>query len=191
MIINDSVELSITDNLSASAKISDSIEFISLDVLNACNKINDNIELLSADVLNTCNRINDNIELLSADNLKNAVKITDQVALDFIDILRFKIKIQDELFRQGKQYTYNEIIIKFHDLSKIVDNFLPDWYTLRYLQKESILDRASVARVAIALSNLLRLAVENEIDEIHYVTLRIRKIFIEEVNKDVFVITDY
>jgi hypothetical protein len=173
MIINDSVGLSITDNLITSVKI------------------NDNIEFLSTDVLNTCNKTNDNIELLGADSLENAVKITDQVALNIVDNLRFKIKIQDELFKTGKQYTYNELIVKFHDLSKIVDNFLPDWYTLRYLQKESILDRASVARVAIALSNLLRLAVENEIDEIHFVTLRFRKIFIEEVNKDIFVITDY
>lgn len=141
--------------------------------------INDILELNLTDNLNTNIEINDN------------TKSTDTIFLDLQDVFKFKIKILDELFKQGKQYTYNELIVKFQDLSKIVDNFLPDWYTLRYLQKESILDRASVARVAVSLSNLLRLAVENEIDEIHFVTLRIRKIFIEEVNKDIFVITDY
>jgi len=156
--------------------------------------INDNLELNLTDNQNTNIEINDNIELSFEDDLKNIVKITespDQVLLNFLDVFKFKIKILDDLFKQGKQYTYNELIVKFQDLSKIVDNFLPDWYSLRYIQKESILDRASVARVAVALSNLFRLAVENEIDEIHFVTLRIRKIFIEEVNKDIFVITDY
>jgi hypothetical protein len=100
-------------------------------------------------------------------------------------------KTKDKLLQTAPTYTYEELINKFKDLSTVVDNFLPDWYTLRFLQKESILDRASVARVAVSLSNLFRLAVENEIDEIHLVTLRIRKIFIEDVNKDVFVITDY
>jgi hypothetical protein len=100
-------------------------------------------------------------------------------------------KTKDKLLQTATTYTYEELINKFKDLSTVVDNFLPDWYTLRFLQKESILDRASVARVAVSLSNLFRLAVENEIDEIHLVTLRIRKIFIEDVNKDVFVITDY
>jgi hypothetical protein len=176
MIINDILELNLTDNLNTNIEI------------------NDNIELSFEESLNELLSIKEDLTVSLYDDLKNAVKITespDQVHLNFLDVFKFKIKILDELFKQGKQYTYNELIVKFQDLTQIVDNFLPDWHSLRYLQKESILDRASVARVAVALSNLLRLAVENEIDEIHLVTLRIRKIFIEEVNKDIFVITDY
>jgi hypothetical protein len=111
---------------------------------------------------------------------------------DSIDIKNLiKHKAKDKLLESVSSYSYEELINKFKDLSTVVDNFLPDWYTLRYLQKEAILDRASVARVMVALSNLFRLAIENEIDEIHSVTLRIRKVFIEEINKDVFIITDY
>jgi hypothetical protein len=176
MIINDSLELNLTDNLNTNIEI------------------NDNIGLSFEEALNEQLSIKENLPFSLYDDLKNAVKITespDFISLSLQDVFKFKIKISDELFKQGKQYTYNELIVKFQDLSQVVDNFLPDWYSLRYLQKESILDRASVARVAVALSNLFRLAVENEIDEIHLVTLRIRKIFIEEVNKDIFVITDY
>jgi hypothetical protein len=123
------------------------------------------------------------------------IRTTDQINLKIQENLNSSTtelhKSKDALIRSKEQYSYEELINKFKDLSITTDNFLPDWYTLRYLQKESILDRASVARVAVALSNLLRLAVENEINEIHYVTLRIRKFHVEELNKDIFVITDY
>jgi hypothetical protein len=137
--------------------------------------------------------INDELTLLNSfsDNFYSVFKISDSLSINFEDNFINHVKISDELCRIGKQYTYSEILEKFRDLSQVVDNFLPDWYTLRFLQKESILDRASIARVAVSLSNLFRLAVENEIDEIHLVSLRIRKMFIEEINKDIFIITDY
>jgi hypothetical protein len=157
------------------------------DELNLLESFNDNIEktLELSDSLSIY--YSDNLELNSVQN----IEILDVLTVNLEDNFIHHIKISDELCRLGKQYTYSEILNKFRDLSQIVDNFLPDWYTLRYLQKESILDRASIARVAVALSNLFRLAVDNEIDEIHLVTLRIRKMFIEEINKDVFIITDY
>jgi hypothetical protein len=163
-------------SISSSQKIIEDLALFNEHLISSSQKIIEDLALFNEHLISSSQKIIEDLDLLQ-------VRLSDQTIL--------KIKISDEFFRKGKQYTYSEIIIKYRDLSQIVDNFLPDWHTLRYLQKESILDRASIARVAVALSNLFRLAVDNEIDEIHLVTLRIRKMFIEEINKNVFIVTDY
>lgn len=160
---------------------------ILIDELNLTENINDHF----ANSIKLTDDLTVNLSETVSTNRVNELTLSDNITIDLTDLFIRTIKIIDEFCRPGKQYTYSEILDKFRDLTTVVDNFLPDWYTLRYIQKESILDRASVARVAIALSNLLRLAVENDIDEIHFVSLRIRKLYVEEVNKDLFVITDY
>jgi hypothetical protein len=89
------------------------------------------------------------------------------------------------------KYSYDQLLTLFEDITKPADRFVPDYFTLRYLEKEAMLDRASVAMLAVALSNLLRLATENDVDDIHFVSLRIRKIYSEVLQKFFFVITDY
>jgi hypothetical protein len=91
----------------------------------------------------------------------------------------------------GYRYSYEELLHIFEDITKPAGNFLPDYYTLRYLEKEAILDRGSIAMLAVALSNLLRLANENDIDDIHFVSLRLRRIYSQALNKYFYVITEY
>jgi len=91
----------------------------------------------------------------------------------------------------GYKYSYAELLKLYEDITKPAERFIPDYFTLRYLEKEAILDRASIARLAIALSNLLRLATENDVDDIHFMSLRIRKVYSEALQKYFFVITDY
>jgi len=117
--------------------------------------------------------------------------LEDTLQTSYQDSFLFTIDLSNNLCESYKKYTYDELLEKFADLSKIVENFLPDYFTLRYLERESILDRASIARLAVALSNLLKLCVDQKVDEIHFVTLRIRKIYSETLRKDFFVITDY
>jgi len=91
----------------------------------------------------------------------------------------------------GYKYSYAELLKLYEDITKPAERFIPDYFALRYLEKEAILDRASIARLAIALSNLLRLATENDVDDIHFMSLRIRKVYSEALQKYFFVITDY
>ena len=89
------------------------------------------------------------------------------------------------------KYSYSELLELFADITTPADRFVPDYFTLRYLEKETILDRASVAMLAVALSNLLRLTIDNDVDDIHFVSLRIRKVYSEAFQKYFFVITEY
>jgi hypothetical protein len=107
---------------------------------------------------------------------------------DYIEQIR---SISDAILSQYAKYSYSELLTKFEDITTPAGRFVPDYYTLRYLEKEAMLDRGSVAMLAVALSNLLRLCVENEVDEIHFVSLRIRKLYYDELDKYFFVITDY
>jgi hypothetical protein len=102
----------------------------------------------------------------------------------------FRVFIFED-FLAGYKYSYSELLKLYEDITKPADRFVPDYFTLRYLEKEAMLDRASVAMLAVALSNLLRLATENDVDDIHFVSLRIRKIYSEVLQKYFFVITDY
>jgi hypothetical protein len=68
--------------------------------------------------------------------------------------------------------------------------FLPDYHTIEYLANESQLDRYSVSKVLVALSNLLRDCQEYDVRQINAISLRIHKAIMNN-NKTVFVITEY
>ena len=91
----------------------------------------------------------------------------------------------------GRIYKYYDLLdVSIEDMMT-KERFLADYHVLRYLERESLLDRVSVGRVAVALSNLLRLCSGYDIDELHYVSLRIIRKFSEKLQKDIFVITEY
>jgi len=68
--------------------------------------------------------------------------------------------------------------------------FLPDYHVIEYLAKEAQLDRYSVSKVLVALSNLLRDCQEYDVKQINAISLRIHKAIMNE-NKTVFVITEF
>ena len=153
--------------------------------------IEDVLNLFSDDNVSQFLTIKDVFDFSSGDEFPQFPVMSDAVCDAFYDSFLFEITITDNFCAVYGKYTYYELLEKFEDLSKIVDNFLPDYFTLRYLEKEAILDRASIARLAVALSNLFRLCIENEVDELHLASLRIRKLYYDKLNKYFFVITDY
>jgi hypothetical protein len=91
----------------------------------------------------------------------------------------------------GRVYKYYDLLdVSIEDMIT-KERFLADYHVLRYLERESLLDRVSVGRVAVALSNLLRLCAGYDIDELHYVSLRIIRKFSEKLQKDIYIITEY
>jgi len=71
-------------------------------------------------------------------------------------------------------YTYKQLTSI--DLSKVrVLRFLTDYHSVRFLARETGLDNVSVSEILIALSNLLRLADENYVDEINLMSIRLKK----------------
>jgi hypothetical protein len=91
----------------------------------------------------------------------------------------------------GRVYKYYDLLDVSIDDMMTKERFLADYHVLRYLERESLLDRVSVGRVAVALSNLLRLCSGYDIDELHYVSLRIIRKFSEKLQKDIYIITEY
>jgi hypothetical protein len=111
---------------------------------------------------------------------------------DFLSVLGFQeklIAVSIDVF--GRIYKYYDLLdVSIEDMMT-KERFLADYHVLRYLEKESLLDRVSVGRVAIALSNLLRLCSGYDIDELHYMSLRIIRKFSEKLQKDIYIITEY
>jgi hypothetical protein len=68
--------------------------------------------------------------------------------------------------------------------------FLPDYHVIEYLSKEAQLDRYSVSKVLVALSNLLRDCQAYDVRQINAISLRIHKAIMNE-NRTVFVITEF
>jgi len=68
--------------------------------------------------------------------------------------------------------------------------FLPDYHVIEYLAKDAQLDRYSVSKVLVALSNLLRECNNYDVRQINAISLRIHKATMND-NKTVFVITEY
>jgi len=91
----------------------------------------------------------------------------------------------------GRVYKYYDFLDVSEEDMMTKERFLADYHVLRYLERESFLDRVSVGRVAVALSNLLRLCSGYDVDELHYMSLRIIRKFSEKLQKDIFVITEY
>ena len=107
---------------------------------------------------------------------------------DFVDEQRLGFVISDWL---GKRYKYYELLdISQEDLAQ-KERFLADYHVLRYLEKEACTDRVIIGRLAVALSNLLRFCSGYNIDELHYMSIRIIRKFSEILQKDIFVITEY
>jgi hypothetical protein len=68
--------------------------------------------------------------------------------------------------------------------------FLPDYHVIEYLAKEAQLDRYSVSKVLVALSNLLRDCQSYDVRQLNAISLRIHKAIMNN-NKTVFVITEF
>ena len=68
--------------------------------------------------------------------------------------------------------------------------FLPDYHVIEYLAKDAQLDRYSVSKVLVSLSNLLRECKNYDVRQINAISLRIHKATMND-NKTVFVITEY
>ncbi|MEM4739659.1 MAG: hypothetical protein QXS63_01085 [Zestosphaera sp.] len=90
-----------------------------------------------------------------------------------------------------RAYKYYQLVeLTQEDLIK-KDKFLTDYHTVKFIANDGGIDRINVALSLVGLSNLLRLASEFGIDEIHAVSLRIFRKRSEVLNKDVFIITEY
>ena len=68
--------------------------------------------------------------------------------------------------------------------------FLPDYHVIEYLAKDAQVDRYSVSKILVALSNLLRECKNYDVRQINAISLRIHKATMND-NKTVFVITEY
>lgn len=91
----------------------------------------------------------------------------------------------------GKVYKYYQIAeLSLEDLSQR-EKFLTDYHVIRYLSGEAKTDKATVGRLAVALSNLFRICREYGIEELHFTSLRIIKKYDNLLNKDIFIITEY
>jgi len=85
---------------------------------------------------------------------------------------------------------------KYYDLAELPleeliqkERFLADYHVLNFLMNETAVDKVSITNVLVALSNLLRLCKNYEIDEIFALSLRIARLVSED--KTYFVITEY
>jgi hypothetical protein len=110
-----------------------------------------------------------------------------QHELKFFDnlYLHLKLIITDYLFK----LSYSQITsIELEDF--LSARFLPDYHVIEYLAKEAQLDRYSVSKVLVALSNLLRDCKDYDVRQINAISLRIHKAIMNE-NKTVFVITEF
>jgi hypothetical protein len=107
--------------------------------------------------------------------------------LNFLDdyFLNLHELIIDYLFK----LSYSQITsITLEDF--LSARFLPDYHVIEYLARETHLDRYSVSKVLVALSNLLRDCQTYDVRQINAISLRIHKATMND-NKTVFVITEY
>jgi len=68
-----------------------------------------------------------------------------------------------------------------------IGEFMTDVYSIRYLTKNSVVDRKDVVRVLKSLSNLLRNCYEYDINEVFLGTIRIKKV----KDSNYYVIVEY
>ncbi len=111
--------------------------------------------------------------------------ITD-FSLQIESILVFKFEKTVNFLRA---YTYETLIEISEEELLEKEKFLPDYHTLNFLSSETAVDKVSIASIFTAVSNLLRLCRDYEVDEIHSFSLRIVRIKRED--KTYFLITDY
>lgn len=90
-----------------------------------------------------------------------------------------------------RAYTYKALIeISEEDIIE-KERFLPDYHSLRWIAEEAGVSVVDVAKVFVALSNLLRVCDVRIVDEVHLVSLRLFRKFAEQINKTVFIITEF
>jgi hypothetical protein len=109
-----------------------------------------------------------------------------QIPLEVLNV--YDYKTTENFLRAYKYYTLIEITQE--DLIRR-EKFLTDYHTVKFIANDGGIDRINVALSLVGLSNLLRLASEFGVDEIHAVSLRIFRKRSEVLNKDVFIITEY
>jgi hypothetical protein len=113
-----------------------------------------------------------------------------QIILEYINFKDdYSLKIYDLIIDYLFKLSYSQIIsIALEDF--LVARFLPDYHVIEYLAKESQLDRYSVSKVLVALSNLLRDCQNYDVRQVNAISLRIHKAIMNN-NKTVFVITEF
>ncbi len=90
-----------------------------------------------------------------------------------------------------RHYRYYQLIeLTTEDIIK-KERFLTDFHVINFLWKETTVDKVDICRLLVGLSNLLRLASVRNVDEIHALSLRIFRKFSDQLQKDIFFITEY
>lgn len=143
---------------------------------------------------------------LSSD-LSNIETVSKQEIVESLDFTLESLEIK-QIISEGLNF-FDDYSLNFHELiieylfklsySQITSialedflsaRFLPDYHTIEYLAKEAQLDRYSVSKVLVALSNLLRDCQDHDVRQINAISLRIHKAIMNN-NKTVFVITEF
>jgi hypothetical protein len=141
------------------------------------------------------------------DNVKELNTVSKYEIIDSIDQFLEGYNIKDIISESF--YFKEDMILHFYNL--VVDylfklsfaqitsisledflsaRFLPDYHVIEYLAREAQLDRYSVSKVLVALSNLLRDCQTYDVRQINAISLRIHKAIMNNT-KTVFVITEF
>ncbi len=90
-----------------------------------------------------------------------------------------------------RHYRYYQLVeLTLEDIMK-KERFLADFHVVNFLWNETTVDKVDICRLLVGLSNLLRLASAYSVDEIHALSLRIFRKFSDQLDKDIFFITEY
>ena len=120
------------------------------------------------------------------------IRLTESYICNFeivIEVLsKYEFTSIENFLRAYKYYTLAELTLE--DLAK-KERFLTDYHCINFLFEESNVDKVSIAQLLIAMSNLLRLANEYNVDELHFMSMRIVRKFSETLNKNIYFITEY
>jgi hypothetical protein len=137
-------------------------------------------------------------------NVYNISTITVEEDLNiFLENLSYKITIIDDFPFSDNLYLSFDVIaidylfkLSYSQITSITledflsARFLPDYHTIEYLAKDAQVDRYSVSKILVSLSNLLRECKNYDVRQINAISLRIHKATMNN-NKTVFVITEY
>jgi len=86
--------------------------------------------------------------------------------------------------------TLDDLLTTITDLDS-VNSFIPDYLSFKLIQQFSAVDHIDIIETLTAFSNLLRIAADRNIDEVWCGTMRIRRIYFQEIDKTYFVILNY
>jgi hypothetical protein len=154
-----------------------------------------NLGVIVSDVLTIASNVN-SVKTVIRQNYEDSLEIFTEnyyaktiISKSFDFVEDYKIKLYNLIVDYLFKLSYSQItsIALENFLSA---RFLPDYHVIEYLAKESQLDRYSISKVLVALSNLLRDCQEYDVRQINAISLRIHKAIMNE-NKTVFVITEF